>query len=614
MAEEARKVDGRAALRRELLKRELQNAQAVAQGVPPTSAPYEPARFAAQGAGATVGGVVGFGTGGPVGAAVGAGLGAAGGEEAYQLLKKSSGIKDTRTMSQRIENDLWAAGGGAGGELAGGLVGAGIRTMGKAFFRGGRSPSHIQGVIRNFETVGAEPTLGEASQSYMWQALEAAAGRTPGPHGVIIQRAERTSEQIRLGVTARAKQLGGPDLDPEFAGATARSGIENWRSRFRAEGGRLEEEFSTYLDPNTLSPTTAYSTELTKFTTPHPQAPNVTGDLINPTEKRMLDSVVKDLPVNVDVGKIGEGIPVAALLQQRTKIGELLQNFELVSPVNRGHAKDLYRALSDDIRATMVGNPQALAAFDARSVHWAQGMARLDNFLDGLYRKGVEPEKLFDAIFRGTKGTTMIRELHSTLSRDEWQIVSGSVLKRMGYKGGSEDELTWDSMRYLTQWKDMPSPTKDVLFGASGQSLFRRDLDMIADAVEAQRKMYERFGNPPKTAAGWIGPAMAGGAVASAVTGNFGFLAGLTAIGTVGWAGAKFLFTNPNFVHWLARSTTISGGAAAVSNHIGRLSAIAATSDPPTREAILDFLGMVRQSVTADWAKQQQPPEVPKGN
>jgi hypothetical protein len=183
----------------------------------------------------------------------------------------------------------------------------------------------------------------------------------------------------------------------------------------------------------------------------------------------------------------------------------------------------------------------------------------------------------------------------------------------MRYKSGSEAEEAWDSMRFLQQWKDMPKPTKDALFGHSNQPLLRRDLDMIADAVERQRKMYERFGNPPKTAAGLIGGAMVGGAVVGAMYGEAQFLIGLATIGAGGWVGAKYLLTNPNFVHWLARSTRITGGPSAVSNHIGRLSAIAATADPNTKAAIEDYLGMVKRSVTGDFVNQQQPPEVPKG-
>jgi hypothetical protein len=608
-------------MRRELAKREAEVQEADRLGVPPLpNSPYDTGRVAFQTVGATLGGAVGgVATGGnPLGAAGGAGLGGLAGEELHRFLTKAHGAEQRfgnaegrpDTLRERLVADAWAFGSGGTGELTGALVGAGIRGVTKYAMRGGAPRSRVADAVRDFDRAGATPTMGEATGNYMIQMIESVAGRTPGPHGVIIKRAEATSEQIRQAVARRAQWAGGDVLDPEYAGAVAKTGITNWRDSFTQEGSRLEQQFMRLLPPDTPSPAGSYSTELKKFTSANPQAPNVTGRLINPTEQGMLDDIVKDLEVN-------EGsIPVAALLQQRSRVGELLSNFELVSPVSRGHAKDLYRALSDDIRATMVGNPQALAAFDARNAHWKQGMERIDNFLNGMMRKGIEPEKLFDSIFRSTKGTTLIRELRGTLSPDEWRIMSGAVLRRMGYKGTAEDELTWDSMRFLTQWKDMPGPTKDALFGASGQALFRRDLDQIAAAIERQRKMYERFGNPPKTASGLIGGALITGGIIGAAYGDESFLIGLAAIGGGGWAGAKYLLTNPNFVHWLASSSRITGGPAAVSNHIAKLGAVAATADPETREAILEYLGAVKTATAANWAKQQQPPQpqpVPTG-
>jgi hypothetical protein len=584
-----------------------------AQGVPPTPRKFEPARVASQVVGGTIGSVLGAPLGLP-GAIGGASLGAVAGEEGYQLLNRAHGIDETRDIGQRIIDDAWAAAGAGAGEAAGAVIGAGIRAGVKAVFRGGsKGQAKVQQNLQNFGIAGADPTVGEATQNYLWQSIESALGRTPGPHGQMIKRSEQTSERIRNFSSQRAEWMGGPELDPEYVGAVGKGGIENWRNRFTAEGALLEREFMRELPPATPSAATNYGASLEKFTSVDPAAPKMTGDLINPKLEAMLTSLNDDLASN-------GAVPVSALLQARSRIGESLSDFELISPVKRSQLKALYKSLSDDIRATMPEDSAALAAFDKRNAHWQQGMQRIDNFLDGMMKKGVEPEKLFDAIFRGTKGTTMIRELRGTLSQDEWRVVTGGILKRMGYRGGAEE--TWDSLRFLTQWRDMPDATKDALFGASGQSLFRRDLDMVTDALGVQKQMFERFGNPPKTAAGFIGGAMVGGAGAGAVawgmglSGSADFLVALAGMSAGLYGTAKYLFANPNFVHWLARSTKVTGGPTAVTNHIAKLGAIAATADQQTRDAIQDYLGIVRQAVAQDWVKQQQPPQpqpVPTG-
>jgi hypothetical protein len=433
-----------------------------------------------------------------------------------------------------------------------------------------------------------------------------------------MKKLDDTSHKFKNFMTQRSEWVAGQQVDPELAGATARTGIENWRTGFTNEGSRLEQDFTRFLDPATPSPTTNYRGALEEFTSVDPAAPNVTGRLVSPTERAMLDDIVKDLdPLGVGTPQNG-GIPVSALIKQRSRVGSLLENFELVSPVNRAHAKKLYQSLSDDIRETMVGNPQALAAFDRRNQHWKDGIQRIDNFLEGMYKKGIEPEKLFDAIFRGTKGTTMLRELHGTLSQDEWSVITGGIIKRMGHTGASED-AAWDSMKFLRDWESIPHATKDILFGASGQSMLRKDMDLVTAAMGEQREMYQRFGNPPRTASGLIGPAILSAGIGSLIgygigmesTPGYALTLGVLSLGTAG--AAKVLLTNPSFVHWLARSTKLAGGPLAITNHLTKLGGLAVTSDPETREAILDYIGNAKHVIAADYLKQQQPPEVPKG-
>jgi hypothetical protein len=585
------------------------------QTVPPYPR-YDLGKATFQGGGAVIGSSIGGVMAGPGGAVVGGAAGAYAGEKARQFVNAREDVSDTRTHQERVEDELWAAATGGATEFGGQLLGKGVRTGAKAFFRGGRPPSAVQQQIRNFGRAGASPTLGEATGSYTWQFIESSLAKTPGPHGVMMKKLDETSARFHNFANERSEWIAGQVVDPEMAGATARTGIENWRTGFTNEGARLEKQFNQYLDPATPSPVTNYKGALEEFTSVDPGAPNVTGRLISSTETAMLDDVVKDLDLAMTSGQ--GGLPVSALIKQRSRVGALLENFELVSPVNRAHAKKLYQSLSDDIRETMVGNPEALAAFERRNQHWQQGIQRIDNFLEGMYKKGIEPEKLFDAIFRGTKGTTMLRELHGTLSQDEWSVITGGIIKRMGHSGASED-AAWDSMKFLRDWESIPHATKDILFGASGQSMLRKDMDMVTAAIGQQREMYQRFGNPPRTASGLIGPAILSAGIGSLIgygigmesTPGYAITLGVLSLGTAG--AAKALLANPSFVHWLARSTKLSGGPTAITNHLAKLGGLAVTSDPEMRDAIMEYIGNAKHVIAADYMKQQQPPEVPKG-
>jgi hypothetical protein len=587
------------------------------QTVPPYPR-YDLGKATFQGGGAMIGSSVGGIIAGPPGSIAGGAAGAYIGEKARQSYNEMQGVKDERTPAERTEDELWAAGTGGATEVLGLGAGKLIRAGTKAFFRGGRPPSAVQQQIRNFGRAGASPTLGEATGSYAWQFIESSLSKTPGPHGVLMRKLDETAGRFHNFFKQRAEWVGGPGLDPEMAGATARTGIENWRTSFTNEGAKLEQEFTKFLDPATPRPANNYKGALEEFTSVDPAAPNVTGRLVSPTERAMLDDIVKDLdPLGVGTPQSG-GIPVSALIKQRSRVGSLLENFELVSPVNRAHAKKLYQSLSNDIRETMVGNPQALAAFDRRNQHWKDGIQRIDNFLDGMYKKGIEPEKLFESIFRSTKSTTAIRELYDTLSADERDVITGMVIKRMGTPTQAEDSV-WDSMRFLRDYENIPNATKDLVFGATGSSILRKDLDTVTAAIAEQREMYKRFGNPPRTASGLIGPAILSGGLASVIGYSIGmesapgyaFTLGILSLGTA--VTAKKLLANPTFVHWLARSTKIKGGPTAITAHIAKLAGLATTSDPENREAILEYIDVARGAITADFLNQQQPPEVPKG-
>ena len=277
---------------------------------------------------------------------------------------------------------------------------AGLNAVGRTLLRGGGGRQRIGDTVKTFaEASGgkASPTVGQATGSIAWQSAENAAARFPGPHAPLLTKARDTITAIDKHANQLADNMAfGKSLDPETGGIAAKEGIEFWKDKFNRVGDAAFTRMRRLIPPDT--PTMASNTRaaLASVTTPDPRAPNITGSLINPKLAQMSEGLDKDILAQVMQGQ--QGIPVSALFQLRTQVGNKLSDFALVDDIPRSQLKKLYGAITDDMRATAQGNPQALAAFERANTMWAAGMTRVDNFLHGLASKGYEPEKLFRAI------------------------------------------------------------------------------------------------------------------------------------------------------------------------------------------------------------------------
>jgi hypothetical protein len=630
---EAKRERARVFFKREKAKRVLEAQEAQRLGVPPTPDKPWGARFAAQYGGATAGAMIGYelgkASGHPLGPTIGGGLGAGFGgligEEGLNAVEGALGVKDERPVTQRVHDDALAFGSGIGGELLGGIVNKTVSGVTKAALRGGGRKT-VDAARQMFDWAGgATPTVGQATNSVAWQTLENAAARFPGPHAPILKKARETIGKMEAQVDSLSSELAmSSDLDRETAGIAIKEGIDTWTERFRRIGAAKYNRLSKLLPPDTPTMASATKSVLQKYVNVNPKAPRVTGQFVSSKLAKTLEGLDLDL---VDALARGEGgIPISALQDLRTQVGGRLSEFVLIDDVTRGQVKDLYKAITSDIRSAASTNlganalPGGLKAFDDANRFWERGIKRIDNFLESLARKGVEPEKLFDAVQRGAEGVTMVRELSKTLSIEERRVVGGAILKRLG-TAKTADTADFTASTFLNNWnKKLSAEAKDIFFGKSGQSVFRYNLDQIAAAAERIEKSGQIFANPPNTAQALVGTLSYGAGVGAAAGAVMGFtdpsyLYTLLAASAGGWGGAKFLMTNPKFINWLASGSRVGGGPKAVGNHLGRLGVIAATTEPQTREAIKEYINFYATGVAQDFMTKNfpQPSPVPTG-
>ena len=549
----------------------------------------------AMGAAAIPGAIAGVPAGGFPGAIVGSGLAAAGTQEAIeQAAMRMRGVQDPRSGLEHAV-DIGSAGVGT---ATGGGLGPAASMFGKRglrrMFRGGEEGlSKTRAAIDAFGSFDATPSVGQATQRYALDSIEGFLSRAPGGSGPFRKKVHETTQKLQEHIANRAASLSGKTLEPEIAGQTIQKGLNNWAGRFNEKAGTLYDKLDQFVP--TKSPVSVNNTMATL------------GDLAGPIEGAeaigrtalMSNPMIKALYSAVQQDAAQHGLPYGVLKEMRSRVGRLLSGGGMITDLPKKDLKALYGALSEDMRLAAVagGGDAAEQAFSRANNYYKAGLNRIDNFYDTLSQK-VEPEKVFTLLERGGKdGASKIRAIRKGLTKEEWDVVSATTLKRLGKTTGSQlGDFSIET--FTTRWGNLSSEAQDAFFGGVGT--LRADLDKIAKATDIFRENARAFANPAGTAGQLVGQTLMFGGAGSMAMGQFGVA------GTLGAAvglmhGASRLMTSPKFVRWLAQSTTVKPTGLAA--HIGRLGGIAQFSDPETREAILEYIQVIGQTPE----KSQQP-------
>ena len=122
----------------------------------------------------------------------------------------------------------------------------------------------------------------------------------------------------------------------------------------------------------------------------------------------------------------------------------------------------------------------------------------------------------------------------------------------------------FSTAKFLQNYATVDPEAKKILIGGFGKK-FENDLETVAKVANKIRESNAILANPSGTAGAVVTPATITSGAGSLAAGKFGFLSGI--IGTlVGANQAARLYTNPQFVNWLAtnKNTPISGTSAAL--------------------------------------------------
>lgn len=456
------------------------------------------------------------------------------------------------------------AGVGPGGQalagLAGALTPAGLTTLGAATLRGlvrGGSGAQMARTVGDFNSLGATPSVGQASGNRAIQGVENLLAGGPTSSGVMIRFAEQQAEDIGGGLQRSANAIA-PNASAERAGRAVEKGAETFANNTKAMKRALYWQADQFIPGNTQMPLARTQATLQQLTTPVQGALETTGALIKPRIQQLADNLNADIAAAQAAG--GAGIPYEAVKKIRSEIGEQLSDFTLSADRPTAELKRLYASLSQDLEeAARAAGPQAERAA-RRANNYTRAAADRIEQVQRVIDKNGGPENVFNAAMSGTRdGGTTLRAVMQSLPKEGQQALTGAVIKRMGLASpGAQDAAgdVFSAGTFMANWNRISREAKRALFDRYGAG-FSANMDRIARVANNIKQGSKIYANPSGTANRAAAMTYGGALVGSLFTGGTSALLGG---GVLANATARAL-TSPSAAKWLARATALPKGA-----------------------------------------------------
>jgi len=448
--------------------------------------------------------------------------------------------------------------GGAPGKVIGSLaaplapqvIKSSVGNAIKSIFRG--SDKNLPGIrktIEDFSSVGDVPTVAQATGRRSLQSAENLASKVIGG-GRITNRAE----QLTANIQARVKQIAdktSTTIGAEEAGVVIKRGITGkggFVDRFKSKSSDLWNRSDGFVDDATETSITNTKQALDRLVRG--------GDVGKILDNKQLVRVREALEGAETVG-------YRVLRDLRTSIGQKISNNELVSDIPRAELKQLYGAITQDVKAiTGLQGKQATTAFNRANKFTSSGHKRLGDFVERISKK-VEVDKIFDSITKGGEGTRLINSFKRSLKQEEWEVVASNVVRRLGRASPGQQNASGDAFstnKFLTDWNKLGKAKKALFSGSERLNSLKSDLDKIANVAEVSKESARAAAN-----ASGSGQSIANFGLAAATTGGAAvasvpLLSSIAATVTMNNMGAR-LMTNKGFVKWLAKNGETVGKA-----------------------------------------------------
>jgi len=452
------------------------------------------------------------------------------------------------------------------------------RSAAVRLLRGGKQPQEIQRNIEAFERAGTFPSAGQATGSPYIQQAETTMGRFPS--AFVRMREKGLTQQEEIGQRIEQIRAGVSRVrEPEIAGRRLQGGFEQVFVPRARQVQRNLYNVADGLFPQNRVELSNTMAKLDDISNRFRQSPELQGVLGNKQIMSIRDAILKS--------RNEEGmVPFQTLRDLRTTVGEKLENVNLTPDVSRSEYKALYKALSEDLAVAVAPYEKARNAY-ARANNYTRAFhERMDKVQNLLLRKNGE--EVYNAVVTGSKdGPSRLRAVLRSVPREEQKAFVSAFVAKMGRAVPSLQDETgevFSTSRFLTNYSSLDQASRRELFGRFGGQ-FQKDMDNIAGVSAKIRESSQILANPSGTAGAVVGPATVASVGGSIAAGKFGFAAGMLEV-LLGANQAARLFTNPNYVRWLASNIekpVSSAGAA-----LATLASIAEDENDPDMKAFVE--------------------------
>ena len=429
--------------------------------------------------------------------------------------------------------------------------------------RGFKSQAELAKNIALYKEAGTTPTLAQAVEQPLMQAIETTTGRFPS--GLATMREKGLAQQAEVGkrVEELRKQISNV-TEPVEAGRDVQKGFSQvFVPRARQAQKNLYSAFDAYMPERLPVDSDNIERVLNEMVNKISNAaPSLQREFANTKLSSILNGIYETRQMNPQ-GKI----PFNVLKDLRTSIGEKLSTVDLTPEVSKVQYQRAYAAITRDMEAAAAKQgPEALAKFKEANAFTRKFHETMDNVQSLIMDKN--PEDVYQALVGGARnGPTRLKEIFDIVPMDARKAVSSAYIARMGKAvPGLQDPSgdVFSTSKFLQNYASLDPEAKKVLIGGFGKQ-FEKDLETVAQVSNKIRESNAILANPSGTAGAVVTPATITSGAGSLAAGKFGFLSGI--IGTlIGANQAARLYTNPEFVHWLAtnKNTPISGTSAAL--------------------------------------------------
>lgn len=451
------------------------------------------------------------------------------------------------------------------GSLAAPLAPTALSEAGNAVIRklfGTTNPTLSANILEDFASFSAVPTAGMVTGRAGVQGAENVSSKAIG--GAPLRKAsDKIAENMQKKLISVANNISSRE-GAETAGLAVQKGITGpggFLDKFNQNSSILWNKSDSLINQNLPVSLTNTQSKLAQLV----HGGNI-GTILDNPKLSQIKEVLDQSPV----------LDYQTVKSLRSSIGQKLAGNDLVSDIPRAELKQIYGALSSDIKAlAQQSSPEALKAFERANAFTRTGHDRIDDHLQRIVNQ-VNPDKIFKDLSRGGEGVKAIQTVKKSIPAEDWEVVASNVVRRLGRSNsGAQNAVGEEALgesfsinKFVTDWNKLGSAKKAIFSGSEKLDKYGSDLNKIARAASVVKEAGLPAANASGTAQAGSRYAAGSAAVGSAVTLNPTPIAIAATSIAMNNIGAR-LMTNPKFVALLAGQGGKPLSSAFVSSLVG---------------------------------------------